>query len=358
MALACSLLPATGVPVTAIVTPLGGASTQAGPATAAPGETQQPEGPPDSGAPTALPEELFGIGPFNLPDPAAGLADLAGYQAALTMAFDGTRDGAPLKWTKTYTLLAAREPPARLLTIARDGGLPDTSPVWLAEAGGTAYDRRPEQGCLASALGPEGGPAAALEPAAMLTGVLGAQEAGQETVNDVPANHYAFDERALGQLGLAKASGEVWVAAEGGYVVRYLSSTTGDADFFGAGTAGTLALDYELTGAGQPPAIVIPADCPAGLVDAPQLPDAANVDSQPGALASTTQTSLPDALAFYLSELPALGWTAVGDSHAATPAPDQTTAILDFTRPGLRLTVVLSAGDGGTSVRLVESREP
>jgi hypothetical protein len=252
-------------------------------------------------------------------------------------------------------MLAAREPAARLVTIDRRGDLPDTSPVWLAEVGGVRYEVTPEQGCMASALGPEGGPARALEPAGMLTGVLGAEEAGQETANDAAANHYTFDERALGQLGLAKSSGEVWVAQAGGYVVRYVVSTTGDADTFGAGTVGTLTLDYELTSA--PQAISLPADCPAGLVDAPQLPDAAGVDSAPGVLAYTTAASLAEAEAFYLEQLPAQGWALAGDpAAAATPAADQTAVVLDFRRGDERLTVILSAGEAGTAVRLVETK--
>jgi hypothetical protein len=93
----------------------------------------------------------------------------------------------------------------------------------------------------------------------------------------------------LGQLGLAKSSGELWVAVAGGYVLRYVVSTTGDADTFGAGVAGTLQMVYELAVA--PQALALPADCPAGLVDVPQLPDATNVESTPGVLAYTTGAS-------------------------------------------------------------------
>ena len=54
------------------------------------------------------------------------------------------------------------------------------------------------------------------EPAGFLTGVIGADEAGSETVNGAAAQHYTFDERVLGQSGVAKSTGEMWVASDGG----------------------------------------------------------------------------------------------------------------------------------------------
>lgn len=37
----------------------------------------------------------YGSGPFDFPDPRAGLSELSGYTATLTVAFDGTRAGRP-----------------------------------------------------------------------------------------------------------------------------------------------------------------------------------------------------------------------------------------------------------------------
>jgi hypothetical protein len=287
-----------------------------------------------------------------------GLAELAGYRATLTISFEGTRAGAVAAWTKTVVMLAAREPRERQLSIEKQGDVADPSPVWLAEAGGVAYALGGDGGCTASVLSPDYSAAGALEPAGMLTGVLGAAEAGVEDVNGVAANHYTFDERALGQLGLAKATGEVWVAAEGGYVVRYVATTTGDADTFGDGLAGTLSMVYELTGiTGQPAVIEAPASCPAGLVDAPRLPDAAELQNTPGLLVYATGASLADAAAFYLAELPARGWVLDGDlASAGSVAPEQRTVLLEFGRLGERLMVIASAGAAGAEVRLVLGR--
>lgn len=334
--------------------------------TSAPGKsTQTPAGAATVAAteasvqPTALAEALFGPGPFNLADPQAGLADLDSYQATLTISFDGTHDGASQKWSKTYTMLTARHPAGRQLTIAKKGDLADAAPVLMVEAAGVAYELLGEQGCVASVLEADHSPARQLEPAGLLTGVLGADEAGQETVNEVDAKHYTFDERALGQLGIAKSSGELWLASNGGYLVRYVSSTTGDANFFGAGIEGTLTWDYELTGINQPAAIAAPKSCPAGLIDVPQLPDAADVQSTPGLLTFSTASSLADTTAFYLDQLPGQGWKLAGDPAAiGTPAPDQKASVLNFNKDNQQLTVIISAGENATRVRIVQSTAP
>src|SRR5512144_1704796 len=42
----------------------------------------------------------FGTGPFSLEDPQTGLKALSSYQAALIIAFEGTENGKPSKWSK------------------------------------------------------------------------------------------------------------------------------------------------------------------------------------------------------------------------------------------------------------------
>jgi hypothetical protein len=187
-----------------------------------------------------------------------------------------------------------------------------------------------------------------LEPAGFLTSVIGADKAGGETVNSVPVNHYSFDERALGQLGIAKSTGEMWVASDGGYIVKYTLTTKGDANAFGKGIEGTLTWDYELTDANQPVAIQLPKDCPAGMVNAPRLPGASNVLNMPSVLTYDTSSSLTDAAAFYQKQIPVLGWQPLGE-----PNITETTALLDFTQGDQQMTVIITTGAGGTKVHIL-----
>jgi hypothetical protein len=277
-----------------------------------------------------------------------GLADLASYTATLRLSFDGTQAGKAQQWSKTYVMLSAHEPVARQLIIEKSGDNSDPDPVFMAEAAGAAYERRGTNACNATVIDPANSLGKRMEPAGFLAGVIGAQAAGSETVNGVAADHYTFDERALGLLGIATSTGEMWVASKAGYLVKYVLTTKGDANYFGEGIVGTLTLDYELTGVNQPLAIQLPADCPAGMVNAPLLPNASNVQNVPGMLTYDTASSLADAAAFYQKQIPDLGWTLLGE-----PVIAESTALLDYAQADQKMTVIITAGDGGTKVRIV-----
>jgi len=290
----------------------------------------------------------FGPGPFNFPDTKAGLADLTSYKATLTLSFDGTLDGKAHKWSKTYTMLSAKEPAALQLTIAKTGDLTNLDPIFMAEANGANYERSGENTCNATVIEAGNSLRDRLEPAGFLTFVIGAEEVGSETVNAVVANHYTFDERAFGQLNIVQATGELWVATDGGYIVKYVLATKGDANYFGEGIVGTLSLDYEVTDPGLPVTIELPKDGPDGLVDAPLLPDATDVLNMPGLLSFTTTKSITEAILFYQQQLPGMGWQPVGD-----PTIGETDGMLEFNQAGRVLSVIISTSDVSTTVNIV-----
>jgi len=291
---------------------------------------------------------VFGPGPFIFTETRAGLADLSSYKASLTLSFDGTRAGQTEQWSKTYVMLNTKDPVARQLTIEAAGNISHLDSVFLAEADGAAYERRGENACSASAINLENSLIERLAPAGLLTSVIGADEAGVETINDTAANHYTFDERAFGQLGLAKSTGEMWVASEGGYIVRYLVTTKGDEVYFGEGVEGTITWDYQVTDVNQPVTFTLPGDCPAGMVNAPLLADASNVVNVPSVLTYDTSSSPADAAAFYQEQIPSLGWTLIGE-----PAIGETTALMEFIQGDQTMTVIIIVGATGTKVQIV-----
>ena len=298
---------------------------------------------------------VFGPGVLILPVASVGLADLSSYTASLTFSFDGTQAGQPKKWSKTYVMLTDQKPAARQLTITKTGDVSDPAPILLAEADGAAYARHGENPCIAKGIVAGDTLAQRFEPAGLLTGVIGADAAGSAAVNGAAADHYTFDERALGQANLAKSTGEMWVASKGNYIVKYLLATKGGADYFGEGTVGTLTWDYELTGANQPVSIQIPKDCPAGLVDAPLLPDASNLRSMPGMLTYDTSTSLADAAAFYAKQIPALGWK-VAEGEPDKPDVSGDSVVLDFTQADKTISIILTSDQGVTTVDITLTR--
>ena len=294
-------------------------------------------------------EVVYGPGSFNFPDTKKGLSDLVSYKASLTLSFDGTRDGKSQKWVKTYVMLNAKEPAAIQLTIEKTGDLTDLNPVFMAEVDGVDYERRGKNAsCTANVIELGESLADRQEPASFLNFVIGTEQAGNETVNDVAANHYTFDERAFGQADITKSTGEMWVASDGGYIVKYLLTTNGNADYFGEGIEGTLTVDYELTDVNQSVTTTLPDDCPSGLVNVPMLPDASNILNIPGLMTYDTSTNLTDIAEFYQKQIPDLGWVPKEE-----PSITETTAMLDFTQGNKTMAIIITTGENGTNVHIL-----
>lgn len=288
-------------------------------------------------------------GEFNLPDPTAGLAALASYRATLVLSFTGTMDGRPYGWTETRELEVAA-PALRRLTVTTEG-LPDTPGRLVAiTIGATLWERADDGACTAIAAAEA--PAEAIEPAALLPAFIGAEAAGEEAIAGIATLHYTFDERALGDAGIARTEGEVWVAADGGQIVRYRLTTTAGPDYFGPGIEGTATLEYDLAGIGEPAAAIeLPADCPPGLVDLPLPAGAVPTINLPGLLAFATPLPVAEAVAFYREQLAVLGWEeqpVLFEADAAT--------VLEFTTGGQRLVLRVASSDPQTLIDLVLSR--
>jgi len=291
-------------------------------------------------------DAVFGPGSFSLLDPTMGLAALSSYKATLTISFNGTQAGRSSQWSHTYVMLASQKTGAHQVTINSTGGIP--APVFIAEVNGVSYALDAEDNCTASTTEPDTSLAAEWEPAGFLSAIIGADAAGSETVNGVGTEKYTFDERALAETGFSRSTGQVWVASENGVVVRYLLSTTAGAEYFGEGVDGTLTWEYTLTEINQPVTVELPAGCPGGLVDAPLMPVAQNVNRQPGVTIYSSAGSIQDGLDFYTEQMPALGWEAMGE-----PGSGDTMGVANFIQGDLQLTVIVTSTGNGIDVHLM-----
>jgi hypothetical protein len=293
-------------------------------------------------------EWAFGPGPLKFWNATAGLSKLSSYQSTLNIAFRGTRAGQPQEWSTSYVMLAAQKLAGRQLTFTNTGEGLEPAKVYKAEMGGVAYERLGNKACTAVVLDQKKSLAALWEPASFLAGVTGGEKVGSETVNGLVTDRYTFDERAFGPFPPSQSTGQMWVASNGGFIVRYFVTTVAKADYFGEGIEGTITWDYQLSNVNQPVVIELPKDCPAGIIDAPHLPDAGNLQNVPGLVSYTTASSLAKATAFYQQELPALGWQPIGN-----PVVGEILAVQDFTRADQQLAVIVTKGEGGTTVKLM-----
>jgi hypothetical protein len=293
----------------------------------------------------------FGPGAFDLDDPAAGLDRLSSYQAELALHFVGTRNGQAEEWSQSLRMRTVRgEPSFRVVHV--EGSGPAAGQRFLADANGLRYEKVDGGECSAEPLADWLPLESDWEPALMLFPLHGAEEAQAGKIGGVEDRHYTFDARALGESELTEAQGEVWVASDGEYVLRYMVTKEGGETYFGEGIEGTLTWEYTLTSINQPLDLELPEGCPMGLVQAPVLPDAADLEQTPEITRYTTSSSIEDVLAFYAEQLPALGWELKGE-----PASAETTGLTTYTLGDQQLTIVITSAEAGRSVWLLQDKK-
>lgn len=284
------------------------------------GQTQ-PAAQPETATPaTAMQAEAAQRGPgtFDLGEPAAGLEGLTSYRATLRLVFEGTRQGQPYHLEKTYDQVVDHQQNVRLLTQESKDAEGKTGKAFSGSLGSVKYAQgAPDQPCQASELSAQQNPP--FEPVLSLPGVLGAEEAGQETLGDVAAKVYKFDQRAIGADGKATASGTVWIAVDGGWVVKYELKMQSD-QLFGEGISGEQRWEYILSEVGAVKA-QLPDGCPAPLIGIPTPPDAANVVNLPSMMRFQTGVDTQALGSFYEDELKNVGFILQG---AAVETPGGT----------------------------------
>ena len=273
---------------------------------------------------------LRGPGAIDLTEPASGLESLPNYQAVLKLAFNGQRDGQPYQSARTYTLTVQRDPAARLLVeeaIAPDGA---ASRRVFADLSGVVYRQETVDGPCQASLADGEENLSKFEPASLLPHALGAEAAGEETLDGIATQVLKFGTQALGAQTLGttgEAEGSASIASQGGYLVRYSLRLQAGEEVFGAGLQGEQTWEYTLT---QPEAeeFKLPEACPQGGLDLAALPGAENILRLPGYLRYTTSQEASSVRAFHSDQLALDGWQAAGDpnetaggSSPALPAP-------------------------------------
>jgi hypothetical protein len=326
-------------------------NTASGGGTAPVGGVITPGGTADKGAIPATYFQ-FGTGTFNLSDPTAGLAGLTSYDSILTISFDGQVNGQAQKWTSASEMIVSQQDPTfRQLTVHATGQTPPNA--YFAEANGVQISQSGIAACQAIIPADGQSSADSWEPARQLATLHGAVEAGSDTLDGVPVKHYTFDAHAMGDGDLVTATGEVWIATEAGYIMKYTVNYQGGPKYFGTGTTGTMTWNYQLKDINQAVSLSLPSGCASvGKVDAPRMPDATLVVEDPGLTVYTTSSNLVDVLAFYQQKLPAAGWT---DDHVSSKSPKMGMAL--YSKGDLQLILTVNTTDTPASVWLLMSHK-
>lgn len=271
------------------------------------------------------------------------MMDIQSYRGDFLMTFDGTYNDEPINGSMSMEIEFTKEPPAQAISMNIEGyeidpALGGMSDIQFYIMGDTAYmNLGMEDGWISFPNDPED---------SMSDQFISFQDFVDlpdkakrkllpENVNGVMAWHYVVDEDDLeDEFGTYdEMSADLWIAVDGGYMVKMDVSMTGtfNADEFGDQIIdeGTMTIVFNIRDVNEDFTIELPEEAASatdfglgdGLFgggewdreDAP-LPDDAEIDfAMEGMVSAYTNLGYDDALEFMLTQLEANGWVLSGE---------------------------------------------
>lgn len=190
-----------------------------------------------------------------------------------------------------------------------------------------------------------------------------------EKINGIDSRHYQFDEQVLGKLfgdevGDVSASGDVWIAKDGGFVTKYLLTIEVNEGNGGildpTMTQGTMEMSFELKDVNGDIAIELPAEATAGASlagfggQAFPVPEGSRVQAA-SANFTIVESDMPaaEAITFYKEALTKLGW--VEDEQGSMSMGNM--ASLAFSKDGVKLSVLINTDDSTGKTQIMANAE-
>lgn len=280
---------------------------------------------------------------------------LDSYRSRFTMSYEGKTDSGEVeKWTMTMEMEYVREPFAQRIVLQGGESLGIQEGLETIRIGDQQYTVIGGEGgsCISSPPGEgEAMDTELFKPEDILGGLSRARRAGTETVNGVQCTHYVFDEKDIEGAGFSKAKGDMWVAVDGNYVVKYALDAEGRDP--STNKTGHINWLYEVRDINKPINIQLPAGCSAAGSQYPIMPDATEVTTMGGMVMYKSASSFKDVLQFYQEQMPAKGWSESGEQFVT-----EDSAWLTYTKDGSSVSVSLSVDESGNvAVMIVEGEQ-
>ncbi len=319
------------------------------------------------------------------------LANFDSYRSEIVMTFDGTAsDGQPSVGKITVSTENIKEPPTMHMRMQMEGSMvAETGGFGMFEiylVDGMTYMQNPEDGSWMSF--PAG------DDDTFTSGFFSADDMVKDlpksarrsllpqTVNGISSWRYTFNEADFmdqTDMKVDSASGEVWLARDGGYPVKMLWTMTGS-NFMDAPSAegaavfneGTMSIEYNLLDVNKSFEITLPdaAQNAAGMFGGDTggdssgsglastanlpLPDDADVQFSMAGMMNYYTAQSPQAIAdFYKTELS--DWTAEDTMEMI----DDTSLLLSFTNADQTVNLMIAGQieDGRLSVSVIASEQ-
>lgn len=334
-------------------------------------DTGQPEAAPTAEGPQTL--DVAGL--------ASGLNSVSSYRAHMIFNFERTNAAGEVE-TLNMTMESERvvNPPA-LHTIITLEGDSEAAAVGIVETivvDGMSYTTVSGLGCFAEEATDDDlddDPFQDLFDDDFLGDIKGAERVmPDEVINGVDTYHFVFDEEDVNDLDneIEELDGHIYIAKEGGYVVRLTMDGTGRVDVFddeleGSGDddqLGTIHVELNTTDVNQPVDIQAPADCSSfdfddlGNLDGtgtdatnlpyPVIEQNHDLFTFQGILTYQTETPFDEVVSFYQTEMPAAGFTPVESGSLVTEG----SAFLQYMQNDSLYYVTISESNGAVDVMI------
>lgn len=329
---------------------------------AAGGQTQNPRQ-----APTALPAQVgTAQAPVVIPTASAGepsvlgelnsnLDALKSYRLKWVMAWDGTnKDGKPQKgsFSLFQEFIAATKDQHMQWVSTKNSAAEETFEVF--NIGQEYYMYSPgktgDEKCIAGSGAGMEGAGSLLEPWDFFGRMKNARLVKKgETVNGILTDHYQVDEKSAGVAGFTSGSGDIWVAQDGKYTVKYSGKFSGKGGVLDADMVdGVVTWNYDLNDVNKVAAIAPPADCKKPGTSLPLPDDASEKTSMMSMTMFKTRLDAAGVVAFYKTKLAALGYKVQSENVMGD------TATISMTKDKTTVTVMVSKDNGMSQVIIQE----
>ncbi len=314
--------------------------------------------------PTAAPSESSGGETRDIKDISGSLDALKSYRLHFTFSFDAKDDqGKQQKGGMEYLQEVIKASNDRHLRFSSTGAAGDpgkTGSFEFFQIAGTSYiyspDGQADQKCIGVTSGQDSSALGdSFKPSDIVGGLQKAKLVGKgETVNGVSSNHYTFDQNAVTFGAFSSAKGDVWLAEDGGFLVKYIGTATGKDNFLaGKQAEGTFTWEYNVEDANQVEVLTLPKECEGQKpADDVPVPEGVTDKASFGQITTFKSPDAPaDVAAFYKKQMPAQGWKA---GEASAMGDLQT---INFSKDSRKLSITITKEEqGGSSVLITEEK--
>ncbi len=244
-----------------------------------------------------------------LPEPAAGLANLSIYRASLRQDVTGTLNGNRFERHTKIELIRSPADGNYDFNLALQGSDVPSFYLRVMALGSASYTWDSPDG-FCHGVYDEQTAEKLIDPTLMLYSITKATKIGSEPINGIASTHYRFDQNSL-PLADTKtaASGELWIAEQGGYVTKFILAIQPPAEPGPNGLQAGQNWAYELSGVDEDASIRLPDGCTEVLTDVPVMPDAQFLVRNNGFTSFQTASSAAQVMDFYAKNLSTQGWT-------------------------------------------------